>query len=105
MCIQGLSPLLMENEKLQNALAVANLDLIHQQVLMTLYSMDVDNRLNECQEILPLYLSQPWDTCLEILHVLETSGLIKCEGEQIVLAYPIKRPDDELSCACHGSCS
>ena len=104
MCIQGLSPLLIENENLQNALARANLDLIHQQVLMTLYSMNVDNRLKECKEILPLYLSQPWDTCSEILGELETAGLIKREGEQVVLAYPIKLPDNEVSCACHGSC-
>jgi hypothetical protein len=104
MCIQGLSPLLMEDENLQHALARANLDLVHQQVLMTLYTMDVDNRLEECKEILPIYLSQPWSSCSEILGGLETAGLITRSGEQIALTYPIKPPDDDMSCGCQGSC-
>lgn len=104
MCIQGLSPLLMEDEKLQHALADANLDLVHQQVLMTLYSLDVDNRLGECKEILPIYLSQPWNSCSEILNVLETAGLITRNDDQVTLTHPVKRTDDDISCACHGSC-
>ncbi len=101
MCMQGITHSLMEDENLQALLASPMLEVIHKQVLTTLYSLEAENRLQEYAEVLPLYLSLDWSKCVNILALLEQAGLIAISPEGISLTYPLKKAEEKPSCACH----
>ena len=101
MCIDGVGHLVMNDETLQRLMSNPILDLVHKQVLMALYSMDANNRLHECLDLLPVYLSAEREYCEKILETLEQTGLVERTHEGVVLTHPIKRDDLAHSCGCH----
>jgi hypothetical protein len=101
MCVEGVGNLFMEDENVRALLADPRLDLVHHQVVMTLYSLDAGGRLADYREILPLYLSVDWERCSEILETLETVGLISRRGDDIALTHPIASDAAASQCLCH----
>ena len=99
MCMDGVSHLVMNDEKIQALMSNPGLDLIHKQVVMNLYAMGATNRLKECRQMLPLYLGMDWSVCREILDVIEKAGLIRRDGDDIVLTHPVSA-DISHSCNC-----
>jgi hypothetical protein len=91
----------MEDENVRELLADPRLDLIHHQVVMTLYSLDAGGRMADYREILPLYLSVDWDRCSELLETLENVGLISRTGDSIVLTHRIVSEAAASQCLCH----
>jgi hypothetical protein len=77
------------------------LDIVHKQVVMTLYSLEANHQLQEYRRMLPLYLATDWQKCAEILDAIELAGLITQAGEGIELTYHIEAPQD-AGCGCHG---
>jgi len=102
MCIDGVSYLLMQDENVGRLMSDPNMDLIHKQVVMTLYSLDAGGRLDELREILPLYLSLDWEECLKILDTIEAVGLLTRSGDRIALTHPIDGHAAQTSCGCHS---
>lgn len=101
MCMDGVGHLLMEDEGFQRMLAHPDLDFVHRQVVMTLYSLQMNNRLHEWRETLPIYLSQTQEQCEEIVAVLARAGLVNVNGAEISLPYEFEVPESDHSCACH----
>ncbi len=101
MCIDGVSHLVMNDETLQRMMSNPALDLVHKQVLMALYSLDANNRLHECLELLPVYLSAERGYCEGILDTLEKTGLLVRSEDGIALTYRIKPDQTDSSCGCH----
>lgn len=101
MCIDGVSHLVMKDETLQRMLSNPALDLVHKQVLMALYSMDANNRLHECLDLLPVYLSAERSYCEGILNTLEQTGLLERTKDGIALTYRLKVDQLANSCGCH----
>ncbi len=101
MCVEGVGNLVMEDENVRALLADPRLDLIHHQVVMTLYSLDAGGRLADYREILPLYLSVNWERCSEILETIESVGLISRTGGGIALTHPIASDAATSQCLCH----
>lgn len=99
MCIDGVGHLVLGNETIQEKMANPILDLVHKQVVMTLYSLDSSHRLNEYKEVLPLYLSIDWSGCSAILDTIEQAGLISRTESGISLTHPIES-DQRGSCGC-----
>ena len=64
MCVDGVSRLVMGNLTIQNLMSNPILDIVHKQVVMTLYSLAADHCLHEYEKILPVYLSADWATVL-----------------------------------------
>jgi hypothetical protein len=93
MCTEGISHLVMNDETVQELLTNPILDLIHEQVLLNLYSMDANNQLHEYKELLPLYLSKDWSECEDILDTLVQAGLLNWTGNGIELTRPIRRQE------------
>jgi hypothetical protein len=100
MCTDSAGHLVMEDEKIQDLMSNPILELIHKQVIMTLYSLDADHRLNECKELLPIYLSLDWNRCCEILNTIQAAGLLVRTETDIRLTHPIEI-DGMNSCGCH----
>lgn len=99
MCIDGVGHLVLGNETIQEKMANPILDLVHKQVVMTLYSLDANHRLDEYKEILPLYLSTDWSGCSAILDAIEQAGLISRTEQGITLTHRIES-DQGSSCGC-----
>lgn len=100
MCMVSVGNLIIENEMIQQLMANPSLDLIHKQVLMTLYSLDAQKRLADHKTVLPIYLSMNWDDCDKILRVLESAGTITRNQESILLNFPLNIDAAESSCGC-----
>ncbi len=100
MCFAAVSPVLMEDERIQSLLANPKLDMIHRQLVMTLYSLDASGRLNEYRDVLPLYLNMDWEKCRPLLDAIEEAGLITRNGDKIALTVPVEAPVDEHACGC-----
>jgi hypothetical protein len=100
MCMVSVGNLIIENEMIQQLMANPSLDLIHKQVLMTLYSLDAQKRLADHRTVLPIYLSMNWDECDKILRVLESAGTITRSQESILLNYPLNLDATDSSCGC-----
>ncbi|MGC8602444.1 MAG: hypothetical protein ACP5VS_02005 [Desulfomonilaceae bacterium] len=102
MCTASVSDIIMENEMIQGLMANPGLDLIHKQVLMTLYALDAQKRIEDYKSILPIYLSMDWDNCEQILQTLVSTGLITIDQESILMNYPIDIDSTRSSCGCMG---
>ncbi len=100
MCVDGVSRLVLGNVTVQNLMSNPILEIVHKQVIMTLYSLAADNCLHECEKMLPVYLSADWDRCSAILDTIEKAGLLTRTKEGIALTYPIEAEDANASCGC-----
>jgi len=76
------------------------LGIIHKQVLMTLYALDASGRLNECMDMLPVYLGAKRSDCEAILEIIEKAGLLKKTETGIELTHKLKSGDAFDSCGC-----
>ncbi len=101
MCTDGVSLAVMNDERIQQALASPLLDLIHKQVLFALYSMDAAGNLDEYPQVLPLYLSVDASRCEAILSTLEQAGLITRTQGTLELTHKVQAPVPDGSCGCH----
>jgi predicted methyltransferase len=99
MCTDGVGHLVLGDEAIQEKMANPILDLVHKQVVMTLYSLDASHRLDEYKEVLPLYLSVDWPQCNAILDAIEQAGLINRTENGIAMTHPVES-DSESSCGC-----
>jgi hypothetical protein len=100
MCMDSVGHLVMEDETIQELMSNPILELIHKQVIMTLYSLDADHRLNQCKELLPIYLSADWNKCCEILNTIQAAGLLVRDADEVRLTHPIST-DGMNACGCH----
>jgi hypothetical protein len=101
MCVDGVSRLVMGNLAIQNLMSNPILDIVHKQVVMTLYSLAADHRLDEYVKMLPVYLSTDWPACSAILDTIEQAGLLtRTEGGGIALTYPIDAEAESAPCGC-----
>jgi hypothetical protein len=100
MCISAIGRLMMEDEGFQKLLSNPTLDLIHKQVVMTLYSLAAVGRLHECREMLPIYLSLDWEECSAILDTIEKAGLLVRIDDTVSLTHPIITARADQSCGC-----
>jgi hypothetical protein len=100
MCVDGVSRLIMGNAAIQELLSNPILDVVHKQVVMTLYSLAADHCLHEYEKMLPVYLSLDWAQCLEILDTIEQAGLLARTKNGIALTYPIDAEHEGTSCGC-----
>jgi len=71
----------MNDAAIQEKMSNPILDLVHKQVVMVLYSLEISNRLETYKEVLPVYLSADWTTCSEVLDTIERAGLLS--GRQV----------------------
>lgn len=99
MCTDGVGHLVLGDDTIQEKMANPILDIVHKQVIMTLYSLDAAHRLDDYKEMLPLYLSIDWPQCSSILDAIEEAGLISRTESGIVLTHPIES-DNGSSCGC-----
>jgi len=102
MCIDGVGHLVLGDERIQSLMADPRLDLVHQQVVMALYSLDAQGRLEEYKEVLPIYLSLSWERCSEIIDAIVGVGLLVRTQDGVELAYPVADDGSGGSCACHA---
>jgi len=100
MCTASVGDIIMGNAVIQELMAKPDLDLIHKQVLMTLYALDAQKQLGDHKTILPIYLSMDWKDCEEILRTLESVGLITLDRGSILMNYPIDVDSNHSSCGC-----
>ncbi|MFH0959170.1 MAG: hypothetical protein V1897_10750 [Pseudomonadota bacterium] len=100
MCTASVGNIIFKDETIQGLMARPGLDLIHKQVLMTLYALDFQKRLDEFKSVLPIYLSMDWKSCEKILIELESEGLITVKADSIVLNHPLNIEENETSCGC-----
>ena len=100
MCVDGVSRLVMGNLTIQNLMSNPILDIVHKQVVMTLYSLAADHCLHEYEKILPVYLSIDWAQCSAILDTLEQAGLLTRTEDGISLTYPIDAEAESSACGC-----
>jgi ABC-type metal ion transport system substrate-binding protein len=66
---------------------------------MALYSLDTGNRLQECREVLPVYLSKDWSECEKILKTIEEAGLITMTDGEVSLTHKIEA-QHPIICGC-----
>jgi hypothetical protein len=100
MCIDSVGHLVMQDETVQKLMANPILDLVHKQVIMTLYSLDSLGRMDDHKSMLPVYLGQDWSKCSSILDTLVEAGLLARSGERISLTHPIQSSGEHHSCGC-----
>ncbi|MCA1961396.1 MAG: hypothetical protein LDL33_11440 [Desulfomonile sp.] len=100
MCMDAVSHLVMQDEKIMELMSNPELDLIHKQVVMMLYALDAEGKLSEAEEMLQLYLSVDRDRCSGILAAIERAGLLGRVGDEIRLTHPIAVPDRPAACGC-----
>jgi len=102
MCFDSVSYMLLQDERFMELVAHPELDLVHKQVIMALYSLEAGHQLDDYRETLPVYLSMNWDTCSQILDVIEHAGLIHRDESGITLVHRFDMPDQHAgSCGCH----
>ncbi len=99
MCVDGVTRLVMANATVQNLLSNPILEIVHKQVVMTLYSLAADHCLHEYEKMLPVYLSVDWNRCSDILDTIEQAGLLTRTKDGIALTYPIEAEADN-ACGC-----
>ncbi len=99
MCTASVGNLLIYNERIQELMNNPSMDIIHKQVVMTLYSLALNKRLGEYEKLLPVYLGLGIDECRNILATIEEAGLIKSNNGLISLTYPVDT-DAADSCGC-----
>jgi hypothetical protein len=102
MCTDGVSQLVLEDEVIGEKMANPVLDIVHKQVVMMLYSLDASRQLDRYRELLPLYLSMDWTQCAEILHAIETAGLVVHSDNGIQLVHPVSADAAASACGCHA---
>lgn len=102
MCTAGISFQVMSDPVLQEVVFNHGLDLLHQQVVMVLYTLDHEKRLTEYRRLLPVYLGKDWETCDQLLNVLETAGVVRRSNQDIELIHKIEFVDAASDCACHA---
>jgi hypothetical protein len=100
MCVDGVSRLVMGDPTVQELLSNPILDIVHKQVVLTLYSLAADHSLHEYEKMLPVYLSLDWARCSAILDTIEQAGLITRTKDGIALTYPIDAEAEGSPCAC-----
>jgi hypothetical protein len=102
MCFDSVSYMLLQDERFMELVANPELDLVHKQVIMALYSLEASHQLDDYRETLPVYLSMDWNTCSQILDVIERVGLISRNDTGITLVHRFEMPDPHASsCGCH----
>jgi hypothetical protein len=99
MCMDSVGRLLVQDETIQRLMSNPILELIHKQVVLTLYSLDAERRLNEYKELLPIYLSMDWNKCRGLLDTIQRAGLLALQADEIHLTHPIKM-DGVNICGC-----
>jgi hypothetical protein len=101
MCTDGIGHLVMSDETIQELLANSTLDLVHKQVVMTLYSMEAGKTLSDYKRMLPIYLGMNWQRCSEILREIEKTGLIEWTDAGITILHPVQVEEAGHGCGCH----
>lgn len=100
MCTTGISYQVMSDPNLQELVSRKKLDLVHQQLVMVLYTLEHEKRLHEYRQMLPIYRGKNWAECEQLLEVLETAGIVKRSAEGIELPLHIHVHEDVGACAC-----
>lgn len=100
MCTAAISHLVLSDATIQERMSNPILDMVHKQVVMVLYSLDADKRLQEYREWLPIYLSRDWSDCAALLQTIEAAGLITRAKEGIELTYKIEADNSDMACGC-----
>ncbi|HMK35367.1 MAG TPA: hypothetical protein VK463_09895 [Desulfomonilaceae bacterium] len=100
MCMDAVGPLVLQDPTVQELMSNPILDFVHKQVVLTLYSLNANHRLQEYKEVLPVYLSQEWSKCAEILDTIQKAGLLVQTADGIHLTHPIET-DGMNACGCH----
>ena len=99
MCTDAVSHLIFADEAIMQKMADPILDLVHKQVLMTLYAWDAADRLGEYKDLLPVYLSKDWSECEAILQTIEQAGLLSLTSNGVTLAHALPKADVQ-GCGC-----
>ncbi|MGB9617153.1 MAG: hypothetical protein ACP5M0_14020 [Desulfomonilaceae bacterium] len=100
MCTTGISFQVMTNPIIREIVVRANLDFVHQQVIMVLYTLQHEKRLDQYAQVLPLYLGKDWSACERLLADLEAAGVVRRSSGGVDLPYEIHVDDDGDACAC-----
>lgn len=100
MCMDAVSHLVMQDEKIMKLMDNPELELVHKQVVMILYALDAAGKLHEVEEVLPRYLAVDRDRCLQILAAIERAGLLSRLGGGIKLTHPVAASDHLAACGC-----
>ena len=101
MCTAAVSHLVLQDERIQDTMASYGLDFVHQQVVITLYGLELQGQLQAYKEMLPTYLSMDWEKCSKLLETLEKAGLIVRSGDQLTMTHPIAADEAGHSCGMH----
>ncbi|MDD3471872.1 MAG: hypothetical protein PHS86_03730 [Syntrophaceae bacterium] len=99
MCTASVGNLLVYDNDFQELMNNPVMDIIHKQVVMTLYSLDLSKRLHEYQKLLPVYLGMSLEECNKLLETIEQAGIIHKENGVIRLTHPVN-VDSAESCGC-----
>ncbi len=100
MCTTGISYQVMSNPLIRDIVVRDNLDFLHQQVIMVLYTLQHEKRLDQYAQMLPLYLGKDMTACEQLLADLESAGVVRRSGGGIELLHEIHVDDDGDACAC-----
>ncbi len=99
MCTASVGNVLVYDDHIQELMNKPFMELIHKQVVMTLYSLSLSKRLDEYQKLLPIYLGLSLEECKKILETIEQAGLIEHSDGQLRLTHPISS-ESSGSCGC-----
>jgi hypothetical protein len=99
MCTASVGNILVYDDQLQELMNKPTMDIVHKQVVMTLYSLALSKRLDEYEKLLPVYLGLSLEECRKILVTIEQAGLIESTDGKIRLTHPVSS-DAANSCAC-----
>lgn len=100
MCTDSVSHLVLQDGRIQALLMDPRLDIVHKQVVLSLYSLNGSPTLTELEQILTVYLGQDWAQCMDILRSIEAVGIIRLQGERVTMVYPVTKPADGAGCGC-----
>ncbi len=101
MCTASVTALIFADEEIQRLMANPILDMVHRQVVLTLYGLDADHRLDEYESLLPVYLSLSPEQCSGVIDRIEQAGIVARSDDGLVLTHPLDPADMEPSCHCH----
>jgi hypothetical protein len=99
MCTASVGNILVYDDHIQELMNKPIMDIVHKQVVMTLYSLALSKQLDNYEKLLPVYLGIPVEECRAILGTIEQAGLIEIANGRIRLTHPIQ-PDASDPCAC-----
>jgi len=91
----------LNDQRIMKLLANPALDFVHHQVVMVLYSLEANHRLDDYREVLPPYLSLNQERCLALIDDLASAGLLTVGGDGIRLTHKIVADESQSGCACH----